>query len=99
MEAMLEDQRRDLGQLPLLVGEGRSEARLGAVEAVSARTPGGQVIEAPIDPLGRGQLTGLAVVAGLAARLSRGAPQLLAGRARRSARVRGGSQDGGIELL
>src|SRR5215210_3903653 len=70
VKPVLEDQRLDPGQLPLLMGHRLAQALLGAVEAVSALTRPRQVLEALVDSIWGGQLAALALVAGLAARLS-----------------------------
>lgn len=89
VKAMLEDKRRDLGQLPDLMAKRFCGGLLGAREAVPALALRRQVLEALVDALGRRQLAGLALVAGLAARL---AQRALVGIARRPATLGAGLQ-------
>ena len=71
MQPVLEDDRRDRRQLPLLVDQRIAEALLAAVEVVpAARARMGQVLEALVHPLGRGHLAGPSLVARLSALFS-----------------------------
>lgn len=72
---------------------------LGAVKDVPAAAALGRMLKAPVDALGRDQLARLAPMTGLTPDLR--IERLYASRAnrRRSARDRGESDDGGIELF
>lgn len=69
-QPMLEDQRRDRRQLPLLMNHGRAETLIALVEAVPAVATLRQVLKALVDTLGRCDLARLALVARLAAWLA-----------------------------
>ena len=69
-QQVLEDQRADWRQLPLLMGDRFAQTLLAAVETVPATAAPGQMLQALIDALWRSHLPRLALMAGLAARLA-----------------------------